>query len=448
MLKNQFCIFFFLIACSSDKQAAVTESPERQEYNKKLLEAAQTKEKELQKKAKQAEVQGLSTPIGQSPSTPQQTAVPQPTTPTASSSQPRPPVVQKPITPVCQRTSVIRYFILKKSQKTDCRKVTLEDLQSIVVLDIGAPFKGARFYERFITRSLKSGDFSGLTSLEILNLREALILEPLSLPEGIFDGLISLKTLKLDGNTIYSLPPNVFSELINLEDLDFSQSSGYSESKYGALSSTMFDNLRSLKYLRVTGNFSLVPEGIFKNLNALKELTFFGRIRTFPSGLFSTLTSLEYLNTGTYYTEIKTLPQGIFSNLTAIKKVRLRDIGLESLPPRLFHGLNLLENLDLSDNKLTSIPPGTFQGLARLKELDLAGNLLISLPEGVFNGLSSLEVLLLRRNHNLNLPPGMLSELPSLKIIELAHTNMSVSKDYERIKRELQYLPEMPDISL
>ena len=94
---------------------------------------------------------------------------------------------------ICDRTMPVQKALLEKAEKKDCVQITNQDLQAIVALDI---------LDNNITQ-LKANDFSGLTSLELLNL-SGNQLE--SLPEGIFSGLTSLQGLDLSGNKLASLP--------------------------------------------------------------------------------------------------------------------------------------------------------------------------------------------------------------------------------------------------
>ena len=449
------------------------ESPEPLDPNKKIedqqhLKTALEREQELKKKAQKADIEGTATPIADGSNQP----LPSPTstqtsktqTPTAQSPTtqsttvplPRPPLGV--VAPVCTRTYIIKQAILKKSGKTDCRNVTIEDLQAIVALVLGST---DMFSSYPIITSLKSGDFSGLISLEILRLEENRIK---TLPPGIFDGLISLTALDLEGNIIKTFPPgifnglislkslnlshisattfppNVFSKLTTLEWLNLTQStSGCNRPPHLPIYVEMFDNLTSLKTLALRDDFTSLPNGIFKNLGSLNNLFISGCFQTLPSTIFKGLNSLENLGISSRNENLTHLPQEIFSHLHLLKKLRIASSSLESLPPRIFEGLSLLEELNLWDNKLTLLPEQIFQGLTSLKILTLFYNDIQSFFPNTFKGLLSLERLTVRGNiHLTSFPPGALEGLPSLEVLDTGGTKINAT-ERTRIKKELQH---------
>ena len=111
-----------------------------------------------------------------------------------------PPVIQNPqtkpaLSPVCDRSAEIKDLITALSGKTDCQKINMEDLKKIEVIDLSNK----------AVKSLKAGDFSGLSGLYSLNLSE----NPISaLPEGLFvgSGLTNLNFIYLAETQLESLP--------------------------------------------------------------------------------------------------------------------------------------------------------------------------------------------------------------------------------------------------
>ena len=104
---------------------------------------------------------------------------------------------------VCDRTPQIRDAIMEKiaviDSEIECQD---DDLLKLTLSEIAA----LELDGKFIT-FLKSGDFSGLSSLTHLYIYNN---DLTSLPPGIFSGLSSLEMLYLDNNSLTSLPPDIF----------------------------------------------------------------------------------------------------------------------------------------------------------------------------------------------------------------------------------------------
>ena len=161
-------------------------------------------------------------------------------------------------------------------------------------------------------RTLRPGDFAGLTGLLSLDLRFNKLDE--NLPTGIFSDLTSLTTLELGGNDLTTLPSGIFSGLVNLTTLGL---------ELNGLTSSML-----------------------------------------PANLFSGLTSLQqlFLNNNA----LETLPADIFRNITdndtppALTTLNLSFNNLTELPPEIFSSLNNLTAVNVSVNPkgdLSAVPP-------------------------------------------------------------------------------------------
>ena len=138
------------------------------------------------------------------------------------------------VLPLEERTPEVREAIIT-ILKVDGKEVSLSNLSSIKVLSLSTVYITGRYI-----KSLKPGDFSGLSSLEWLFLSDN---ELSKLPEGIFSGLSSLRKLSLDRNQLSELPRGIFSGLTALEEL------------------------------RLHGNKLIeLPEGVFSGLSSLKRL--------------------------------------------------------------------------------------------------------------------------------------------------------------------------------
>ena len=238
---------------------------------------------------------------------------------------------------------------------------------------------------------MKAGDFDGLTGLERLDLTGNSLS---SLPENIFSDLISLRTLDLTDNSLSSLPKNIFSDLISLRILDLTGNSlsSLAENAFPDLTNT---NLRILDLAR--NSLSSLAENAFSGLDSLNSL----------------ILSVNSLTR---------LPENIFSGLDSLDTLDLAGNPLTNWPTAIANLPNL-EELYLGHTLLTSLPMNAFQGLPKLTYLDLSVNLFkssTSLPVGIFEGLSNLRYLSLRNSSLTSLPPGVFSGLTSLQLLNLA----------------------------
>ena len=98
-----------------------------------------------------------------------------------------------------------------------------------------------------------SGDFSGLTGITALNLRDGTFA---TLPSGIFSDLVSVESIRLQGrggniSALQTLPGDIFSGLTSLETLNIGSCS------LTALPSDLFEGLESLGEVRMSNNAGL-----------------------------------------------------------------------------------------------------------------------------------------------------------------------------------------------
>ena len=338
---------------------------------------------------------------------------------------------------ICGRTAQVRDAILEMLPDTsDCALVTETDLRSIDRLWLR---------EKEIT-SLKSGDFSGLSNLQLLHLANN---ELSALPDGIFDNLTSLQSLYLfnNRNRLSELPDGIFDDLTGLEVLHL----------FGigirGLPDDIFDNLSGLRSLRLGANWiSELPDGVFDNLTGLESLNLgINDLSELPDGVFDNLARLYSLGLGG--NDLGELPDGIFDNLTGLGALTLTNIDLSELPDGIFDELTRLDTLVLSDNDLSELPDGIFDELTGLWTLKLDGNDLSELPDGVFDKLTRLRWLTLGDNDFSDLPDGVFDSLTRLDMLYLHRNelselpdgvfdNLTELEDLYLLRNELSRLPD------
>ena len=336
---------------------------------------------------------------------------------------------------ICDRTAQVRDKILEKLPDTsDCALVTETDLRSIDRLWLR---------EKEIT-SLKSGDFSGLSNLQLLNLADN---ELRALPDGIFDNLTSLQILYLYSNRLSELPDGIFDDLTGLEELQFFNN------HIRGLPDGVFDNLTGLQGLRLGGNWiGELPDGVFDNLTGLYSLSLGANDLTeLPDGVFNNLTRLYSLDVGgNVLTE---LPDGIFDNLTTLNSLSLGANDLTELPDGVFNNLTRLNWLDVGGNDLTELPDDIFDKLTALWSLTLDGNDLSELPDGIFDKLTRLRALISGDNDLSELPDGVFDNLTELFYLALdgndlselpdgVFDNLTELEDLYLLRNELSRLPD------
>ena len=402
-----FCFLnlFFITACGGGDKSAVSKKliKETSEESKKLYKQARAKEVKLRKKARQADIQGTATPLtplhippnslqrtgAYTPqTTPQKTNTEEPAPSPVPSPAPPPPALATPQSPappsilsVCQRPYAIQKTLLDKLKKNNCGAITLEDLQSVVVLELVQPYyivNGNRYIDHSrphytIRKPLKKGDFDGFSSLEILIMKDH---DFETLPEGLFDDLISLKLLGINSNVTF-IHPKVFSQLTALEDLDlwfsYYVGAGIDPIRNNVFTAQMFKNLPSLKSLSLRSTFTVMPvlEGL-PSLNSLQMSSDF--LTTILEGTFDNLPSLTSLNISGF-NKLETLPENIFNNLPSLTSLRLnRNPKLTALPLKLLSPLTALEEVHLTFNNSINdtLPPGFFLQAPSLKLVNLA----------------------------------------------------------------------------
>ena len=204
-----------------------------------------------------------------------------------------------------------------------------------------------------------------LAAIRFLNLQRKNIS---ALKTGDFTGLSSLITLNLEGNNLTSLPVDIFTGLSSLSSL-------------------------TLTY----NDLTTLPAGVFSNLSSLTSVLLYGNdLTTLPEGVFTGLSSLTELNL--YNNDLTTLPAGIFTGLSSLTRLSLGGNQLTTLSVGIFDELSSLTYLYLGDGQLATLPAGVFTGLSSLTELLLHGNQLTTLSVNAFSGLSSLTRLWLQNN--------------------------------------------------
>ncbi|MCG9129139.1 cadherin domain-containing protein [Candidatus Poribacteria bacterium] len=318
-------------------------------------------------------------------------------------------------------------------------------------------------------RSLKTGDFSGMTSLSNLNLHGNHLSK---LPHGIFTGLTSLSALRLGGNTLEPTPIIVtlqqvsgseyravvkngapFNVVLPINVINGSLSDGITsvtipqgsiasatftvigpsaEVSFGSLPSLPANHFGYTLAQSATCNRTTIVADAIANAVGVSDcsdvtevelatITWLDlsnqSITSLKSGDFDGMLSLRTLNLDN--NELINLPEDIFDDLGSLKYLSLNDNKLTDLPNGIFSNLIALTGLDIFNNDLSSLPNEVFDGLSSITSISLNDNELVSLSNNLFDGLITLSSLFLSNNKLTNLPVGIFDGLTNLVELHL-----------------------------
>ncbi len=195
--------------------------------------------------------------------------------------------------------------------------------------------------------------------------------------------------------------------------------------RISAIDKETFQGLTSLKNLRLNHNQILsIDKDTFRGLHSLEELWLNGnKISVVEKETFQGLTSLQNLTLDN--NQISSFHPETFRGLHALRELLLHTNRISHIDKNTFKGLNSLTKLYLYQNRIAVIEPATFADLRSLEILYLWGNQLCSIASGVFRNLHKLETLLLNGNQILNIQYEAFHSLFSLKLLDL-HNNQLV----------------------
>ena len=361
---------------------------------------------------------------------------------------------------VADRTPQVRDAIVVAAGVGTPEEVTEAHLSAITALGLGLSN---------IT-SLKTGDFEGLTALEILLLNNNALT---ALPETVFNGLTALQVLLLNNNELTVLPGTIFGGLTSLKVLRLNNNA------LTDLPAGVFSGLTALQSLNVDNN-AVDPVGVAISLERVADGQFKAVV---PTGAPFDIQLPFHITNGSISSDetALTIPQGsLESEIFIVDRtpgtlaaVRV-DIGIGPGLPKGHSGyavlksgdlplvlidsagihplsdrtpqvsdaivvaagvgtpeevteahLSAITTLNLGFSDITALNVTDFDGLTALQELHLNNNQLTELPVGVFDSLTSLEVLLLNNNELTALPETVFSGLTSLEVLLLNNNELT-----------------------
>ncbi|XP_067130981.1 uncharacterized protein [Centruroides vittatus] len=266
-------------------------------------------------------------------------------------------------------------------------------------------------------KSFPEDAFRGLIRLKSLHLFDNRLED---LPETLFRGLRSLEELRLHRNLLTFLPPAIFRGLTNLKKLTLN------DNRLNTLPPSLFADNFNLIFLNMNNNsFGFLPEMLLQNVSKLQR---FGVCNCDISDLSPKIFSSCYDLTEVRICEnrIDRLHPDLFLNNVFIQEIYLHKNRLQELPFNVFRRNKWLTKLDLSNNLLTGIPFEVFEDIRNIVALFLAANRITEIEERKFDILKNLKVLNLNNNPIRSISgPRPFGRLPGLTNLGLSNTSFT-----------------------
>ena len=221
-------------------------------------------------------------------------------------------------------------------------------------------------------KTIPSNIFSNLVQLQELRMNNNHIVD---LGAGAFNGLVKLEKIDLHNNNIPAIPGSLFSSLLRLKNLNLGKNKLM-------LIPNFIDRLMplpSLQYLNLADNMcAFVRSDFFNAMKSLKYLHIeqnnFGKLiaEDYDGQLFEGLAQLEHIYL--MNNNIGSLPDSIFKNQLSLTLLNVSHNKLSGWGPHLFKPTQTLLTLDISFNLITTLKQVNFQYLENLKYLHLTGS--------------------------------------------------------------------------
>ncbi|XP_023162842.2 toll-like receptor 7 [Drosophila hydei] len=290
---------------------------------------------------------------------------------------------------------------------------------------------------------LPNNAFEGLSTLKALKLStrnaewgpaKALELYPDSL-----NGLKQLTELDLSDNNLRALPSGFLCPVGNLQTLNLTRNRirtaeqlGFADMNCGGSGGSGSGSGSELQLLDASHNElrSITESWGISRLRRLQHLNLqHNNISELSGEALAGLASLRIVNLSNNHLE--TLPEGLFAGSKELREIHLQNNELYELPKGLFHRLEQLLVVDLSGNQLTSnhVDNTTFAGLIRLIVLNLAHNALTRIDYRTFKELYFLQILNLRNNSIGHIEDNAFLPLYNLHTLNLAENRLHTLDD-------------------
>ena len=348
-------------------------------------------------------------------------------------------------TDVCSRTPQVRDKLTEAAGVSSCEQVTLGHLAGLAKLDLS----------RAGIAELESEDFNGLSSLETLWLHGNSLRE---LPEGVFDDVLdTLEDLRVDPH----LKATLFFQLSEQKTVEgatmrirvwlspalpvavrvpYTVGGTATRDDYRFLSPNPEDGLVFLAGERAkTIRFTISEDAdslgktivlTLGNLSQIGLRRSDGGIEDAPRlGAEVLLDRSAERGTHTATVAYPNETVEVCDRTPQVRDELMKIAGVSSCSDMTAADLTRITGLWLDESEISTLQAHDFDGLTNLTILHLLTNTLSELPEQIFEGLINLEILNLGANALNSLPEDIFDELDSLKLLNLSSNNLNTLPD-------------------
>ena len=218
--------------------------------------------------------------------------------------------------------------------------------------------------------------------------------------QQMFKGLPNIQEIEMDSNELDDIPLGAFDSLKGIQLISLKSQRGKG---LRSLHPNLFRCNKMLASIRLMGNqLTQVPPDLLHGLTLMTkvDLSMNPALQAIPNNFFKDAPNMFKLYL--YGTSISQLTPRMFGLLAKLGRFRTENCKITRIDPATLSGWTSLTHLDLAGNALTEIGEGTFADLVGLRVLELQGNRLTSLPKAVLRPLTGLTRLTLSQRS----PPG------------------------------------------
>lgn len=237
-----------------------------------------------------------------------------------------------------------------------------------------------------------------------------------------FDKYVNLKVLKLNKNSLKSIPD--LTELKHVEEVSLNRNN------IGTIDVGHFSKNSSIKVLHINSNkIEIIRRGALDHLTHLIDLKLNrNEIKNLPNQLFVSQTQLHTLELN--HNKIRVINAMVFQGLENLSILKLKFNNIDNIMDGAFFGFKSISILQLDHNRIMSISKGWMYGLESLTTLSLSNNLITTIDAGSWELCKNLQILDLSYNHILEIESKTFEHLIQLQTLNLTDNNISIISQY------------------